>query len=290
VEGVGYATITDILTGKLTGVGWLWGLFALKLLTTSLTLGSGGSGGVFSPSLFMGATVGGAFGLALRAVFPHAPFDPAAFALAGMAGMVAGATGAAMTSIVMIFEMTLDYSVVLPMTLTVAVSHGVRRLLLAQNIYTMKLARRGHVMPEALQANAHLVSHVGDMKMATARLVRADELARLIATDGLGAADYVVIVDGETVAGVLERQWAVDHGAALLEAASPASLARRDFVLVVGDTTLVELIAAMQKAKARIAVVRAEEEVGWVAGNLLGVVTEANVMEALAEGMEIFGD
>ncbi len=141
VEGVGYSTIADVLSGELRDAGWLVVLFVLKLAMTSLTLGSGGSGGVFSPSLFMGATLGAAFGHAVRAVFPGIPFDETAFALAGMAGLVAGATGAALTAIVMIFEMTLDYSVVLPMALTVAVSHGVRRLMLAQNIYTMKLVR-----------------------------------------------------------------------------------------------------------------------------------------------------
>ena len=73
-------------------------LFVLKLAMTSLTLGSGGSGGVFSPSLFMGATLGAAFGLVMRALFPGMPFDTAAFALAGMAGLVAGATGAALTA------------------------------------------------------------------------------------------------------------------------------------------------------------------------------------------------
>lgn len=130
---MGYATVVDVLTGSLTSAWMLLTLSALKLLTTSLTLGSGG---VFSPSLFIGATLGGAFGAALRTLFPGIPFDPAALALAGMAGLVAGATGAALTAIVMTFEMTLDYSVVLPMTLTVAVSLGLRRLILEQSIYT----------------------------------------------------------------------------------------------------------------------------------------------------------
>jgi CIC family chloride channel protein len=290
IQGVGYATISDILTGGLTGVGWLVTLFALKLLATSLTLGSGGSGGVFSPSLFMGATLGGAFGLALRALFPHAPFDPAAFTLAGMAGLVAGATGAALTSIVMIFEMTLDYSVVLPMTLTVAVSHGVRRLLLAENIYTMKLVRRGHYMPEALQANAYLVSHVAEIKMATATTTRAQDLARLLASDARGAFAYYVIADGETLVGFIERQWAEEHREALLETPDPASLARRDFVVVRGDATVFELIAVMKSSKAEIAVVRATDRGGGGRPALLGVVTDTHVMGALAEGMEIFRD
>ena len=124
VEGVGYATVQDVLSGE---VSWfLLALFALKLLATSLTLGSGASGGVFSPALYLGATLGGVYGLALHQLFPGLPIHPAAFAVAGMAGVVGGSTGAALAAIVMIFEMTLDYTVIIPMTITVALSYGVR--------------------------------------------------------------------------------------------------------------------------------------------------------------------
>ena len=133
VEGVGYAAVQDILSGQLSW--FLLALFGLKLLTTSLTLGSGASGGVFSPALFLGATLGGVYGLAMRQLFPGLAIDPAAFAVAGMAGMVCGSTGAAMAAIVMIFEMTLDYTVIIPMTITVALSHGVRTLLQPESIY-----------------------------------------------------------------------------------------------------------------------------------------------------------
>ena len=126
VEGVGYATVQDVLSGN---VSWfLAALFALKLLTTSLTLGSGASGGVFSPALYLGATLGGSVRSGNAASVPALSIDPAAFAVAGMAGMVGGSTGAAMAAIVMIFEMTLDYTVIIPMTITVALSYGVRFL------------------------------------------------------------------------------------------------------------------------------------------------------------------
>jgi len=288
VEGVGYATIVDILTGGLTGAWFLVLLAVLKLLTTTLTLGSGGSGGVFSPSLFMGATLGGAFGLLLRHVFPDIPFDPAALALAGMAGLIAGATGAALTAIVMIFEMTLDYSVVLPMTLTVAVAHGVRRALLAQNIYTMKLVRRGHYMPEALQANAILVHHVEDLAMAAATVLPAVATVKDAASADLPTtSEYFVLAEGERVVGVVRRD------TVRLETLDPASLladiARRDFAVVAADMTLFELMPAMKRSRAEIAVVLAPGATG--AGiAVVGVVTKAHVAEALAEGMEIFGD
>ncbi len=149
VQGVGYATIQDILSGTGLPIYLLLLLCGLKLLVTSLTLGSGASGGIFSPSLFMGATLGAAFGAMLHWMFPGLPVSVPAFAAAGMAGVVGGATGAAMTAIVMVFEMTLDYNAVLPMTITVALAYGVRRVLQRESIYTMKPARRGHHIPEA---------------------------------------------------------------------------------------------------------------------------------------------
>ena len=163
IEGVGYSTIQDIFTGALSSAKLLGLLFILKLFATSVTLGSGASGGIFSPSLYLGATLGGAFGAVLRQIFPELPIDPSAFAVAGMAGVAGGATGAPMAAIVMIFEMTLDYNVIIPMTITVAISYGVRTMLSKESIYTMKLARRGHVIPQGLQANFQQLRRAGDL-------------------------------------------------------------------------------------------------------------------------------
>ena len=155
IEGVGYATIMDILRGDLTAPEFLLLLMAAKLLATCLTLGSGASGGVFSPAMFMGATLGAAFGSVLQSIFPDLPsasiMSPAHFAYAGMAGMVGGTTGAVITGTVMIFEMTRDYTVIMPVILTVAVSAAVRNWLSPATIYTMKLVRRGEAVPRGLQ-------------------------------------------------------------------------------------------------------------------------------------------
>jgi CIC family chloride channel protein len=91
-------------------------LCAAKLLATGLTLGSGASGGIFSPALFIGATLGGAYGFLLARLFPSAGINAPAFAVAGLAGLIGGSTGAALLAIVMIFEMTLDYNVIIPMS------------------------------------------------------------------------------------------------------------------------------------------------------------------------------
>jgi CIC family chloride channel protein len=151
IDGIGYSTIQDVLTGNLTTVLLLLLLFALKLVSVSLTLGSGASGGIFSPGLFMGATLGGAYGIVINMIFPGLGLSPPAFAVAGMAGVIGGSTGAAMTAIVMIFEMTRDYTVIIPMAITVAISYAIRKQLSAATIYTERLVRRGHFMPDDLQ-------------------------------------------------------------------------------------------------------------------------------------------
>ena len=110
----------------------------------------------------MGATLGGAFAALISAILPSLPISVPAFAMVGMGAMVGSGTGAALTAVAMIFEMTLDYNIVLPMILAVAVGLGVRRLLSRENIYTMKLVRRGHPIPKALHANMFMVRSARD--------------------------------------------------------------------------------------------------------------------------------
>jgi H+/Cl- antiporter ClcA len=157
MDAIYYATVQAIVLGQLTAAGLLALLFLCKLLATTVSLGSGASGGVLSPSLFMGATIGGAFASAMTAVHVPLEINVPAFAMVGMGAMVGGGTGAAMTAVTMIFEMTRDYNIVLPMILAVAFSLGVRRLLSPENIYTLKVARRGHLVPKASHSNMFLV-------------------------------------------------------------------------------------------------------------------------------------
>jgi chloride channel protein, CIC family len=293
VEGVGYATIMDVLSGRLTSGGFLLVLLALKLAATSLTLGSGASGGVFSPSLFMGATLGGAYGAALQVVFPKLHVNAAAFALAGMAGLVAGATGAALTAIIMIFEMTLDYSVILPLTITAAVSYGLRRALFVESIYTMKLTRRGHYVPQALQANAHMIHRVSELQLESVVVVPADapptELTFSREPDAPASA---VLLSGDKICGVLTRDWVENHPAAVQSARSVSDIARQDFITVVDHATLVDLLTQMAGAHASVAVVvpSSPPASGSEPKPALGLITETTMAAALAAGMELFGD
>ena len=110
-------------------------------------------------------------------LFPGLPISVPAFAMVGMGAMVGGGTGAVMTAVAMIFEMTRDYDIVLPMILAVAVALGVRRLLSRENIYTLKLVRRGHPIPKALHANMFLVRSAKDAMDRDVLLI--DEAAQL---------------------------------------------------------------------------------------------------------------
>ena len=142
IMGVGYPFIDATLIGNVAlGSLFLFGL--LKIFATSFTLGSGGSGGVFAPTLFIGAGLGGAFGLVSSALVPWAVPQPMAFALVGMAALFAGSGRAPITCIVMLMEMTADYSLILPLMIAVSTSFLVSSLIEPESIYTLKLSRRG---------------------------------------------------------------------------------------------------------------------------------------------------
>jgi CIC family chloride channel protein len=148
--GGGLGTVEDILHGTISAVSILLAFFLLQLLAASLALGSGASGGVLFPTLLIGAAFGEAFGIVLQALFPNLHLNPQAFAISGMAGVFGSTTGAVFAAIVMIFEMTLDFYSLIPITVAVLIAYGVRRLVLKDSMYTLKLALEGRPVPEAL--------------------------------------------------------------------------------------------------------------------------------------------
>ncbi len=142
IFGSGFPFIESALLGKLS-LGLLLVLVFLKPLATSLTLGSGNSGGVFAPALFIGAVLGGAFGHLVEMLFPGMTAGVGAFAIVGMAAVFAGAARAPFTAILIVFEMTNDYSLILPLMAGVVVAMLVADRLYPESIYTLKLVRRG---------------------------------------------------------------------------------------------------------------------------------------------------
>ncbi|MFZ0283278.1 MAG: chloride channel protein [Bacteroidales bacterium] len=142
IFGVGYSTIEQTLNGHL-GAILVFGLIGLKIVATSLTLGSGGSGGVFAPSLFIGAMLGSSYGSLLHLLFPEISVSPGAYATVGMAAVFAGAGQAPISAILILFEMTGDYKIILPLMITCVISTLVLKRISRDSIYSLKLRRRG---------------------------------------------------------------------------------------------------------------------------------------------------
>lgn len=291
IEGVGYSTIQDVLSRTLSQLDLLLILFILKLITTSLTLGSGASGGIFSPALYMGATLGGAYGIILNQLFPGLSIDPPAFAVAGMAGVVGGATGAAMAAIVMIFEMTLDYSVIIPMTITVALSYGIRRMLSKESIYTLKLVRRGHYLPEALQANPQQLKRAMDVMdtqfVAVPAFSTPDEFMHIVSEQS--AASYFLIKDINQIIGVVTKDSIPKVIGQVGKPIKLGDIASKNFVIVEEKTTLSEVIARMQSSQASVALVTHDTGSASV-DNVKGLITKQQIADAIVQTMEMFSD
>ena len=152
VMGVGYDSINIALTGNLI---WYFAaaLIFMKILATSLTLGSGGSGGIFAPSLFMGAMLGYFFGSFVHTYFPDITASPGAYALVAMGGLVAGTTRAPITAIIIVFELTNDYRIILPLMITCIMSMIVSTKLSRESIYTLKLVLRNIGIKEGMETN-----------------------------------------------------------------------------------------------------------------------------------------
>ena len=142
IFGVGYDTIEHALHNTLP-LQIMALLVVIKLAATSLTIGSGGSGGVFAPSLFLGAMLGGSFGNAANALWPTLTAPPGAYALVGMAAFFAAAARAPISAVLILFEMTDDYRIILPLMLATVISTLTAERLLSESIYTLKLSRRG---------------------------------------------------------------------------------------------------------------------------------------------------
>jgi CIC family chloride channel protein len=142
ILGVGYETITVALLGMMPWFLLLILVF-VKIAATSLTIGSGGSGGIFAPSLFIGAMMGGVYGHVVHYLFPSVTASPGAYSLVGMGAIVAGATHAPITAILILFELTDDYRIILPLMMTCILSALTASQLKRESIYTMKLVRRG---------------------------------------------------------------------------------------------------------------------------------------------------
>lgn len=143
IFGEGYHVIGDVLGGRSELVWLLFVLMIAKLIMTPVSIGGGFAGGVFAPSLFIGAMLGGGVGLVAQSLFPSLNIVPAAFAMVGMAAVLAGAVHAPLTAILLLFEMTRDYRIILPLMFAVVISLLISRYIEGDSVYMLGLARKG---------------------------------------------------------------------------------------------------------------------------------------------------
>ena len=152
ILGVGYGAIDLALMQQMAW--WLLlVLVVVKILATSVTIGSGGSGGIFAPSLFIGAMAGGFFGVVVHQLFPNITASPGAYSIVGMGAVVSATTHGPLAAILILFEMTGDYKIILPLMLACIIATIASGQLLKDSIYTLKLARRGVDIKEGKEVN-----------------------------------------------------------------------------------------------------------------------------------------
>jgi CIC family chloride channel protein len=203
----GYPAVQIALSPEILNmtIAGLLVLFVLKLVATCLTLGSGGSGGIFAPSLLMGAAVGGAFGLALRSAGLIEDQSVNAYALVGMAAVVGGTTHAPLTAIVMLYEITREPKVILPVMFAVIVATFGAQVLCRDSIYTLKLRRRGVRFGTLADLTILRRIAASDVMKLAAPVVRPEEpLQKLIDIAGeTEAVDFVVVDDDSVYQGMV---------------------------------------------------------------------------------------
>ncbi len=278
VFGVGYDTMHLVLTGQFAFLSIVAGLLVLKLLATTMTLGSGGSGGVFAPSLFMGCMVGAGFGALAEAGVPGAATSPSAYALVGMGAVFAAAGRAPVTAVLIVYEMTQDYRMILPLMLACAVAVAVAQAIYRFSIYNLKLVRRRIHIDLALEPALLSELTVADAMSTEILSARADQTVQeilhlfeetkhhgfpVVGTDGK--------LRGIVTIGDLRR--GLSQG---LAEAPVSRIASHDLIVAFPDETLNQALMKLGMMDVgRLPVVERDDHT-----RLLGLVTRKNILSA----------
>ena len=264
--GVGYPPLEKAIRG-----GWaVWFLLVLlggKILATSLSIAIGGSGGVFAPSLFMGAMLGSAYGYGVHHLLPGSTAAAGAYGLVGMGAVFAAAARAPITAVIIVFELTGEYRIILPLMFAIVLSAGVSRSISRDTIYTLKLRRRGIDLMRGRGANLMGLLTVRDAMQPVPVSVRQDTplnevIERLMAgpADGLPVVDETGAYRGTVTSQQVEeamRDNALDSEAGSL---SQETTALRP------SQTLEQALSALMRERSGLPVLEPETRrvVGWL--------------------------
>jgi CIC family chloride channel protein len=285
--GVGYPVLGNGIAGKYA-IGFMLVLLAGKIVATSLTIGIGGSGGVFAPSLFIGAMLGGAYGQTLHHLFPGAAGPAGAYAMIGMGAVFAGAARAPITAVVILFELTGEYTIILPLMTAIVLATAVSHLLSDDSIYSLKLRRRGidlDTPPRSAAMSSVTVGHVMEPVgiavaedaglLDTAAALAGDPHGQLPVLDHTGA--YLGVVTARAVADSLADG---EH-----DTASVTSIVEQ-LDAVTADDRLDTALDALEAARGPIPVLDAERKqlVGWLTHQrVLAALRNADTQPAHAQ-------
>ncbi|MDE2472552.1 MAG: chloride channel protein [Bradyrhizobium sp.] len=286
IDGVGYSVIQDILDHRMTAAGLLALLFALKLLATTVSLGCGASGGIFSPSLYLGATLGGAFAAATSSVLPHSGLTPSSAAIVGMAAMVGAGTGGVMTAIVMVFEMTRDYAIIVPVIVAVALAAGVRRALVNETIYTVKLRHRGHRIPKERHTNLYLVKQAQDIMERRFVVARAGTtLKQAMAAEDINDARAIVVEREGRIVGLIPPRSGLWVQSQINPDVLVEGFAERRLVICRDQDLLSLVFARLKRHRAGAAIVFHGNFRPRV-GDIVGIVTKRVIADAVIDSYD----
>jgi CIC family chloride channel protein len=195
--GVGYPVLQWAVAGHYVVLALL-GLLAAKILATSLTMWIVGSGGVFAPSLFMGAMLGSAYGMVVHHLLPHLAAAAGAYGLVGMGAVFAAAARAPITALLIIFELTGDYRIILPLMFAIVVATTLSNLVSGDTIYTLKLRRRGIDIDAPQHGGVMAQIKVSEAMGTLPRALSPQEpLQAVIARFATERADALPVIDGD---------------------------------------------------------------------------------------------
>ena len=205
VLGVGYGFVGDALNGNMA-LRLMLLLLVLKLITVTTSYASGNAGGIFGPSLFIGAMLGGSVGTAAHHLFPAYTATPGAYALVGMGAVFAGVVRAPMTSVLIIFEMTQDYAVIVPLMIANLVSLFVASLLQHEPIYEALAVQDGIHLPTAKTRQRLGQRQVASIMKPASHLLQAETTVRE-ALDQVRSSEFQtwLLTDRRGVIGVIDR-------------------------------------------------------------------------------------
>ena len=285
VYGSGFTFIEEALHGQVS-VLLLILLVFLKPLATSFTLGSGNSGGVFAPSLFIGAMLGGAMGKIFNGWQPALAGPPGAYALVGMAAVFAATARAPLTAMLIVFEMSNDYSMILPLMVAAVTASYLAQTLYPESIYTMKLTRRGIRFSQGRDLDIMQSVQVGEvMKSNPVTIGREELLADLYLkfqeTNLLG---FPVVDEDGLLAGIVtlqDMENILSQGTATLRTLRVEDVAVADPVTVYPDEPIWTAIQKMApRDLARLPVVSRDGK-----GKLLGLISRSDILRAYDVGI-----